>query len=158
VKGQVTSLVDDEAANITASHAAIRYDGRATSTDTEQLPRSIIPSQPAQEVRMKVYKPEWRCTFSVNEGAEASASLKERIAWRLREFADRLEGGGRTIKIDCDVTPRVSREEVDSCLGKGFAVTQGLLTQLAHQAACEKVMRDAKAELFEEEDTVAQRD
>ncbi|MDN3523603.1 hypothetical protein [Halomonas ramblicola] len=100
---------------------------------------------------MKVYKPEWRCTFSVNEGADESAGWKERIAWRLREFADRLEGNGRTLKIDCDVTPEVSQEDMDTCLGKGFAVTQNLLTQLAHQAACEDIMRDAKAELFEEE-------
>ena len=100
---------------------------------------------------MKVYKPEWQCTFSVNEGVEASAGWRERIAWHMRALADRLEGGGRTIKIDCSVTPQVSREEIDTCLGKGFAVTQSLLTQLAHQAACEDVMRDAKAELFEEQ-------
>ena len=99
---------------------------------------------------MKVYKPEWQCTFSVNEGGEESASWKERIAWRFREFADRLDGGGRTIKIDCRVTPDVSREDVDTCLEKGFALSQSLLTQLAQQAACEDVMRDAKAELFEE--------
>jgi hypothetical protein len=100
---------------------------------------------------MKVYKPEWRCTFNVNEGAEESASWKERVAWRLRSLADKLDGNGRTLKIDCSVTPAVSREDVDICLGKGFEVTQGLLTQLAHQAACEDVMRDAKADLFEEE-------
>ena len=100
---------------------------------------------------MKVYKPEWQCTFSVNEGVEESANWKARIAWYLREFADKLDGGGRTIKIDCNVTPEVSREEVDTCLGKGFALSQSLLTQLAHQAACEDVMRDAKAELFEEQ-------
>ena len=99
---------------------------------------------------MKVYKPEWQCTFSVNEGVEESASWKERIAWRIREFADRLDGGGRTLKIDCNVTPEVSREEVDTCLEKGFALSQSLLIQLAHQAACEVVMRDAKAELFEQ--------
>jgi len=99
---------------------------------------------------MKVYRPEWQCTFSVNEGAEESASWKARIAWRLRAFADRLEGGGRTLQVDCHVSPHVSRQEVDTCLGKGFEVTQSLLTQLAHQAACEDVMRDAKAELFEE--------
>ena len=98
---------------------------------------------------MKVYRPEWQCTFSVNEGAEETASLKERIAWSIRALADRLDGGGRTIQIDYDVSPRVSREEVDVCLGKGFEVTQSLLTQLAHQAACEDVMRDAKAELYE---------
>lgn len=100
---------------------------------------------------MRVYKPEWQCTFSVNEGAEESANWKQRLAWQLRAFADRLEGSGRTLRIDCNVTPEVSREEIDTCLGKGFAVTQGLLTQLAHQAACESVMRDAKAELFEED-------
>ncbi|MDX1465278.1 hypothetical protein ABE957_11140 [Halomonas sp. CS7] len=100
---------------------------------------------------MKVYKPEWQCTFSVNEGMEESASWKQRMAWRFRAFADRLDGGGRTLKIDCNVTPEVSREDVDTCLEKGFAVTQGLLIQLAHQAACENVMRDAKAELFEEQ-------
>ena len=99
---------------------------------------------------MKVYKPEWQCTFSVNEGVEESANWKERIAWRIREFADKLDGGGRTIKIDCNVTPEVSREDVDTCPEKGFALSQSLLTQLAHQAACEDVMRDAKAELFEE--------
>jgi len=97
---------------------------------------------------MKVYKPEWQCTFNVNEGVEASAGWKARLAWQIRALADRLDGGGRTIKIDCNVTPEVSREDVDSCLGKGFALTQSLLTQLAHQAACEDVMRDAKAELF----------
>ncbi|GHE20849.1 hypothetical protein [Halomonas urumqiensis] len=100
---------------------------------------------------MKVYKPEWRCTFSVNEGAEESASWKSRLAWRLRDIADRMEGGGRTIKIDCNVSPEVSRQEMNTCLGKGFELTQSLLTQLAHQAACENVMRDAKAELFEED-------
>ncbi|WP_148253456.1 hypothetical protein [Aidingimonas lacisalsi] len=100
---------------------------------------------------MKVYKPEWRCTFNVNEGVEESASWKERIAWRMRELADKLDGSGRTIKIDYNVTPEVSREDVDTCLGKGFSVTQSLLTQLAHQAACEDVMRDAKAELYEED-------
>ena len=100
---------------------------------------------------MKVFKPEWQCTFSVNEGAEESANWKERIAWRLRGFADRLEGGGRTIKIDYNVSPQVSRDEVDTCLGKGFEVTQRLLTQLAHQQACEDVMRHAKAELYEEQ-------
>ncbi|MHB0775982.1 hypothetical protein [Halomonas sp. WWR20] len=100
---------------------------------------------------MKVYKPEWRCTFNVNDSAEESASWKQRIAWQLREFADKLDGSGRTVKIDCNVTPAVSREDLDICLGKGFEVTQSLLTQLAHQAACEDVMRDAKAELFEEE-------
>lgn len=99
---------------------------------------------------MKVYKPEWHCTFSVNEGVEESASWKERIAWRIRAFADKLDGRGRTIKIDCDVSPHVSRQDVDTCLGKGFEVTQSLLTQLAHQAACEDVMRHAKADLFEE--------
>ncbi|EPC03166.1 hypothetical protein L861_22925 [Litchfieldella anticariensis FP35 = DSM 16096] len=97
---------------------------------------------------MKVYKPEWQCTFSVNESARESASWKERIAWRIRKFADRLDGGGRTLKIDCDVSPHVSRQDIDTCLGKGFEVTHGLLTQLAHHAACEDVMRDAKAELF----------
>lgn len=100
---------------------------------------------------MKVYKPEWQCTFSVNEGVEESAGWKQRIAWYLREFADRLDGGGRTLKIDCNVTPEVSREDVDTCLEKGFALTQSLLTQLAQQAACEAIMRDAKAELFEEQ-------
>ncbi|WP_346796601.1 hypothetical protein R5M92_14070 [Halomonas sp. Bachu 37] len=98
---------------------------------------------------MKVYKPEWQCTFSVNEAAEESASWKERIAWRLRYMADKLDCSGRTIKIDCSVTPQVSRQDIDTCLGKGFEVTQSLLTQLAHQAACEDVMRHAKADLFE---------
>lgn len=99
---------------------------------------------------MKVYKPEWQCTFSVNEGADNSATWKERIAWRLHAMADRLEGGGRTLTIDCRVSPSVSRDEVDTCLGKGFEVTQQLLTQLAHQQACEDVLRDAKSELYEQ--------
>ncbi|MGP9678093.1 hypothetical protein ACT3TC_05520 [Halomonas sp. AOP27-A1-41] len=99
---------------------------------------------------MKVYKPEWQCTFSVNEGAEESANWKERVAWRLRAIADRLDGVGRTLKVNCHVSPQVSQEEVDTCLGKGFEVTQQLLTQLAHQQACEDVMRNAKAELFEQ--------
>ncbi|RUR30884.1 hypothetical protein ELY33_08735 [Vreelandella andesensis] len=100
---------------------------------------------------MKVYKPEWQCTFSVNEGAVESSTWKERIAWRLRQIADRMEGGGRTVKIDCNVSPQISRDEVDTCLGKGFEVTQRLLTQLARQQACEDVMRHAKAELYEEQ-------
>ncbi|RCV90089.1 hypothetical protein [Billgrantia montanilacus] len=100
---------------------------------------------------MKIYKPEWQCTFSVFEGVEEASSWKERIAWRLRQLADKLDGSGRTIKIDCSVTPHVSRQDIDTCLGKGFEVTQGLLTQLAQQAACEDVMRDAKAELYKED-------
>lgn len=99
---------------------------------------------------MKVYKPEWRCMLSVTEGAESSTRWLTRLAWRLRRLADRLDGGGRTIRLDCRVTPELSREDVDDCLGKGFVVAQGLLTELAQQAACEDVMRDAKAELFDE--------
>ncbi|MFG6665641.1 hypothetical protein ACGK9R_00850 [Halomonas sp. HNIBRBA4712] len=99
---------------------------------------------------MKVYRPEWQCTFSVNEGAVDAARWKERLAWRLRRFADRLQGSGRTVRIDCRVTPAISLAEVDTCLMKGFEVTQSLITQLAHQQACEEVMRDAKAELYEE--------
>ena len=72
---------------------------------------------------MKVYKPEWQCTFSVNEGAEESANWKERIAWRLREFADRLDGG-RTIKIDYNVSPQVSRDS-RYLLGKGLKSRSG---------------------------------
>ncbi|WP_163649798.1 hypothetical protein [Modicisalibacter sp. 'Wilcox'] len=98
---------------------------------------------------MAVYKPEWRCLFSVSDGAEESSTWKERLAWRLRAFADRLDSSGRTLKIDYNISPHVSREDIDTCLGKGFEVTQGLLTQLAHQAACEHVMRDAKAELYD---------
>ncbi len=100
---------------------------------------------------MRVYKPEWQCTFSVSEGFEGKTGWRERLAWHIRSLADKLDGNGRTIKIDYEVTPTVSREEVDTCLGKGFAVTQSLLTQLAHQAACENVMREAKAELYEED-------
>lgn len=99
---------------------------------------------------MKVYKPEWRCTLSVSEGAEASASWKTRLAWRLRRLADRLDYRGRTIRLDCQTTPEVAREDIDDCLGKGFIMAQGLITELTQQAACEAVMRDAKAELFEE--------
>lgn len=102
---------------------------------------------------MKVYKPEWRCTLSVTEGAEASASWKTRLAWRLRRLADRLDDGGRTIKLDCHTEPRVAREDVDDCLGKGFLMAQELLTELTQQAACEDIMRDAKAELFEQATT-----
>ncbi|MDT8894736.1 hypothetical protein RSO41_08695 [Halomonas sp. I1] len=102
---------------------------------------------------MKVYKPEWRCTLSVTEGAEASDNWKTRLAWRLRQLADRLDGGGRTIKLDCYTEPRISREDVDDCLGKGFIISQELLTELTQQAACEDIMRNAKAELFEQATT-----
>ena len=100
---------------------------------------------------MKVYRPEWQCTFNVNDGAEESANLKERLAWFIRALADKLDGGGRTLKIGCSISPQVSRQDIDTCLGKGFEVAQGLLTQLAHQAACEDVMRHAKADLFKED-------
>ncbi|MFO7910442.1 hypothetical protein LG277_12100 [Vreelandella aquamarina] len=103
---------------------------------------------------MKVFKPEWQCTFSVNEGAEESANWKEKVAWRLRGMADWLDRGGRTLKVAYNVTPAVSQDEVDTCLGKGFEVTQQLLTQLAHQQACENVMRHAKAELYDEQPSV----
>lgn len=97
---------------------------------------------------MRVYKPEWQCTFSVNERSDTAAGWRERLAWFIRGLADRVDGNGRTLKIAYDVTPTISREEVDTCLGKGFAVSQSLMLQLAHQAACEDVMREAKAELF----------
>ncbi|NLC20829.1 MAG: hypothetical protein GX771_02830 [Halomonadaceae bacterium] len=97
---------------------------------------------------MRVYKPEWQCTFSVNEGSETTSSWRERLAWFIRGLADRVDGNGRTLKVAYEVTPALSREEVDTCLGKGFAVSQSLMTQLAHQAACEDVMREAKAELY----------
>lgn len=99
---------------------------------------------------MKVYKPEWRCTLCVTEGAETSARWTTRLAWRIRRLADRLDGHGRTIKLDCQTEPRLSREDIDACLGKGFIMAQGLLTELTHQAACEDIMRDAQAELFEQ--------
>ena len=50
----------------------------------------------SKEVHMKVYKPQWQCTLNVTEGAEQTASWKNRLAWQLRQMADRLEGGRRT--------------------------------------------------------------
>ncbi|KAA0011938.1 hypothetical protein F0A17_11600 [Billgrantia pellis] len=100
---------------------------------------------------MRVYRPEWHCTFTVNEGAGREASWRDRFAWRLRRFADRLDGKGRTVSIECHVEPEVSRQDIDTCLVKGFEVTHTLLNQLAQQAACEDVMRDAKSELFEQD-------
>ncbi|MCE8033200.1 MAG: hypothetical protein LPK20_12790 [Halomonas sp.] len=99
---------------------------------------------------MKIYKPEWHCTFTVNEAAGASSSWRERLAWRIRRWADKLDHKGRTVTIECHVEPAVTAEEIDTCLVKGFEVTHSLLNQLAQQAACEDVMRDAKAELFEQ--------
>lgn len=99
---------------------------------------------------MKIYRPEWRCNFTVNEAAGATASWRERLAWRMRRWADRLDGKGRTVTIECNIEPEVTTEEIDTCLIKGFEVTHSLLNQLAQQAACEDVMRDAKSELFEQ--------
>ncbi|MBN8411717.1 hypothetical protein ACSEE7_15005 [Halomonas cupida] len=98
---------------------------------------------------MKVYKPQWQCTLDVTEGVETTASWKHRLAWQLRHLADRLEGGKRTLTLDVDVRPGIPREDVDRCLGKGFALSQTLMTELAQHAACENIMRDAKAELYE---------
>lgn len=98
---------------------------------------------------MKIYKPEWHCNFTVNEAPGAVSSWRERLAWRLRRWADRFDGKGRTVTIECHIEPEVTAEEIDTCLVKGFEVTHSLLNQLAQQAACEDVMRDAKAELFD---------
>ncbi|WP_342586421.1 hypothetical protein [Halomonas sp. S2151] len=103
----------------------------------------------SKEVHMKVYKPQWQCTLNVTEGAEQTASWKNRLAWQLRQMADRLEGGRRTLILDVDVQPSIAKDDVDRCLGKGFALSQTLMTELAQQAACEDIMRDAKAELYE---------
>ena len=46
---------------------------------------------------MRVYKPEWQCTFSVNEGSETTSSWRERLAWFIRGLADRVDGNGRTL-------------------------------------------------------------
>lgn len=100
---------------------------------------------------MKIYKPEWHCAFTVNEAAGESSSWRERLAWRMRHWADKLDGKGRTVSIECNVEPEVAPQEIDNCLVKGFEVTHSLLNQLAQQAACEDVMRDAKAELYEQE-------
>lgn len=98
---------------------------------------------------MKVYQPTWQCTFSVSDNATESASWKERVAWQLRKLADRMEGRGRSVTIDCAVSPALDRDDIDTCLGKGFELTQQLITQLAQQQACENVMRHAKAELYD---------
>src|SRR5699024_2098752 len=78
-----------------------------------------------------------------------TSSWRERLAWRIRRWADRLDGKGRTVTLVYDIEPAVTAEEIDSCLVKGVGLTHALLNQLARQAACEDVMRDAKAEVFE---------
>ena len=114
-----------------------------------QLPNDAKSSQPEQEVLMNIDKPEWRCTLTVNEAANVTSSWRERLAWRVRRWADRLDGKGRTVTLVYDIEPAVTAEEIDSCLVKGFELTHALLNQLARQAACEDVMRNAKAEFFE---------
>ena len=98
---------------------------------------------------MNIDKPEWRCTLTVNETANVASSWRERLAWRVRRWADRLDGKGRTVTLEYDIEPAVTPEEIDSCLVKGFELTHALLNQLARQAACEDVMRNVKAEFFE---------
>ncbi|WP_158772666.1 hypothetical protein [Cobetia sp. L2A1] len=100
---------------------------------------------------MKVYKPEWQCTLDVTEGPDSTDRWLTKFAWKLRALADRVDGGSRTMKIDCNVTPALSSDEIDTCLGKGFALSQNLMMQLANHGACEDVLRYAKAELYAEE-------
>ncbi|QEM82988.1 hypothetical protein [Halomonas binhaiensis] len=98
---------------------------------------------------MKVYKAEWQCTLNVTEGVDASAGWRYRLAWYLRNIAERIDGAQRTLTLDLNVCPEIESGEVDTCLGKGFAVSQQLLMELAQHAACESAMRDTKAELFD---------
>ncbi|ALM51477.1 hypothetical protein [Halomonas huangheensis] len=100
---------------------------------------------------MKVYRPQWRCTLNVSESAPSTARWQERLAWYLRSLADRLDGNTRTLALALNVQPDLSRDEIDTCLAKGFTLSQGLMTTLAQQAACEDVMREAKSELFDSE-------
>lgn len=100
---------------------------------------------------MKVYRPQWRCTLSISARALASARWSERLAWWLRGLANRLDGSTCTLAVALNVRPALSPDDIDTCLAKGFALSQGLMTSLAQQAACESVLREVRSELFDSE-------
>lgn len=98
---------------------------------------------------MKTYRPQWRCTLSISTNALSSAPWSDRLAWWLRSLADRLDGNTCTLAVALNVRPTLSDDDIDNCMAKGFALSQGLMTSLAQQAACEDVLREARSELFD---------
>lgn len=100
---------------------------------------------------MADYQPttvEWKHRIEATDHYRLGSGLRSRFAWWLRRFADKLDQG-RSVRINVQTQPRLSRADTAACIMRGLDHTNRLAGELAQQAACEQAMRKTCSELFD---------
>ncbi|MGS2743881.1 hypothetical protein ACU6TU_09815 [Halomonas sp. LS-001] len=98
----------------------------------------------------------WGAKVVVRDAAPHKPTLKQRLAWFLRKKADKLDDG-ISLSLQYHTLPMISKEVAVECLHTGFTHSRFLMESMAHQAACEDLMKDRSPELFKEESSQQKR-
>lgn len=90
----------------------------------------------------------WGHRIEVADHHVSRKGARSKIAWWLRSMADKLDGG-RSLRIKCHSTPQLPASDVSACIEQGFHHANRMLTNLAHQEACEQALKEKYTELFD---------
>lgn len=90
---------------------------------------------------------QWRHRIEVVSRSRPRAGVRSWNAWRLRSLANRLDHS-TTLSLRILSSHPIPQDEVRACLKQGIEQANALLTELAHQAACEQAMKTHFPELF----------
>lgn len=89
----------------------------------------------------------YRSKLTVNA---APRTWRQRMATRLRRWADRLDGrASYAVHLDCD--PDMSPAEAHQAVQAGFEFAGGHIRNLTRSSAMEELMRVAHPELYDQE-------
>lgn len=85
---------------------------------------------------------QWKTRLIVLIAPARDATWRHRLAWAIRNLADRIDGH-KSLSIQFTSTPPLPKATVHAALVRGMAITKGLLTEEAKIAALNDGMERA---------------
>ena len=89
----------------------------------------------------------WRHKMKATSSHFPEDGWRSALAWWLRKTGDLLDGG-QSVRLKVTTRPRLETDVVGSCVMRGLRHADLLIGEMAHQKACEEVMREANPELY----------
>lgn len=96
----------------------------------------------------------FRLSLEATDKPPDNPTENQRLAWRLRQMADQLDGG-QSFRLAFDFDPELTSAQVSRCLACGFDRARALLEEEMRHTALEEAMREARPDLYTDDSGTA---